>query len=486
MNDSKSNNVGGGNKAFEVDDYEVQFDALLNVKEAREFFFLYLAPHKVEEIVEFIDAYEELKAFLTSNKNKDINNIIEKVQSIINTFVVGESHLALNISGSVKQGLLKQWQELSQELTRNSDKALEMDIVTIKINYLFEDLEFAIHRDLKTGYFSKFVRSKEFKDFLKQKGELFTRKIALKKNEIDIRYQPKDFIEPTLTDKDIYFGFSLAEDSNDWNFVSDGIINGKNLKSIKENNINEENYKWIGKYQVFVSKTNYVIGDNLKGMRVAKVILDLPCDMHDAVASIFDQDGRMAGDEQLMGDFITYRHTKVNPTNNIPLSYTHTSQGLKPALFTSVRDFVCLQTSIYDQKLDCIINIGKSAKFESDIELMFKDKRIPVDLLYYNMFYNSGNGRCKYVHIYYVDLKFKFTMNNIHVFNMIAKTRAKALLKLKLKDILKKTNFGTQPYEIKNEVFNYKQCLNENTEQYPHRSWYNEWENLNNNNQQHL
>ena len=93
--------------------------------------------------------------------------------------------------------------------------------------------------------FLRFARSPMIVEFLEKQGELFTRSIAIdisKGYNVDFRFKPKELTRKTIEDREIYFAFSVMEDSPDW----------KSFKNSKS------------QAQFFYSKTQYVFGEDQK------------------------------------------------------------------------------------------------------------------------------------------------------------------------------------------------------------------------------
>ncbi|KAL9656086.1 hypothetical protein ABK040_007704 [Willaertia magna] len=261
-------------------------------------------------------------------------------------------------------------------------------------------------------HFLRFQRSIQLKNFLLKKGEDFTRAISIdasKGFKVDIRYNPQDFKTPHLSERDIYFALTVAEDSPDWEVIY-------------------EKTKVVGKQlahcTTYTSKTHYIIGNsNTKGMRLGKIVMDLPFHVRDVFATFSDKEG-LRHDNMLVDDLHTHAIEEIDLAKNKPISFSKTSFGVNLAKFMKMRDFTFVQTFVHDQKYDCLINVAKPAEFE---ERPIRKDRVKGEMIFCHLFYNVCSNRTRYVHVWYVDLDL-FIEKDI-IFKALSKKRGKDLFK---------------------------------------------------------
>ncbi|KAL9644903.1 hypothetical protein ABK040_005383 [Willaertia magna] len=492
MDSSTNNNSNNNNKqrAFNYEDYEVQFVEMMECSESRELFLNYVKQYSIHEMIEFLNksqdyrkeigiAYDKKEIdTLTLTKCeipknlKHIDTILTEAKEIINQFIMPNGKYPLNVSCHIRDKTIRRYNyysnfssNLSEYIISLNDESEQRKIWKELVN-LFDDIECTILHDLQYNYFSKFKTSETLTSFLKKKGPEFTKLIAINTKigfGIDIRYKPEDFITTNLSEKDIYFAFTLAEDSPDWTLIYDDT-----LKINYNNNNDKENNKLSVPVLGFTSRHSYALGNaNPNTMRIGKVIAELPFDYREVYRMFSDKEGRLAL-EGVMSDCELHKHVPVNTENN-PLSYSYTSFALKPLKILTVRDFILVQTTIYDEKLDCIVTIGKSAQYE---ERNPKKGRILANILYFHLFYNIGENRTRYMNIFYSLLNLPMMTN--FVFNSIVTQRCKTLISGMVKELIQNTDSTSGKYKENsnsfNELFCQLQCLKENSEAYPERS----------------
>lgn len=158
------------------------------------------------------------------------------------------------------------------------DKSQFCDVL-VKLCQLFDNVEYFVYNDLAMEHFPRFKKSKEAKNFLLSKGEDFTKKIAINIKlgyEIDLRYKAKDFISPSITDKDIYFMIMLCNDDS-WEKVTEKTLHvEKDLTT---------------SYQVFTSNKKILIGEEKENtnFKLAKVEILLPFSVEESYKVIVDR-----------------------------------------------------------------------------------------------------------------------------------------------------------------------------------------------------
>ncbi|KAG2386819.1 hypothetical protein C9374_001854 [Naegleria lovaniensis] len=348
-------------------------------------------------------------------------------------------------------------------------------------NLLFKTVEFAINLDLKTDQFTRYSRSQKMALFLLKKGEDFTRSIALNISGgfvLDIRYKLKDFSSKLLTDRDIFFAFSLIEDTPDWELLA--YTEKPNL------------------CQSFISKTSYMIGDseNSKAMRILKVILHLDYPVEDVWAAYCNIGVRPRLDKNIKKlEFTGFLSpSKIGAEKATKLSYESSSREAEEKMFSlddpplalqfcnclidlklpffKNRFFQGTQTSFYDPGIESYVNIGHTA---DNGEL--PNTCVLNRCLYAYMFQKVGEKSTRFIHTVYTDLELRF--NPIALTKKVFKQRT-AFLQNGYEALLKElTQNGTKSvissHGLSDEL-QYNRAVQENAAMYPNRSWFKEYE----------
>ncbi|EFC42759.1 predicted protein [Naegleria gruberi] len=331
----------------------------------------------------------------------------------------------------------------------------------LKLCQLFDSVEFYVYNDLALEHFPKFKKSKEVKNFLLQKGEEFTKKISINMKlgyELDIRYKAKDFVNPLITDKDIYFTIMLCTDAykSEWQLLGEKVIEEKYLKT---------------SYQAYISNQKFLLGEenSNSNMKLAKIDIQLPFPVDEAYKVALDRKAKLKCDPITLGDFDTYKVDDLDVKR--PLSIAFSSESYNIGKLYKTREATFVQTLVFDRKTNCYINIAKTAEFEE--KKKSKDK-IPVDLLYAYMFKHSGPNKCTLTYIYFGDLK--LSLDTDMFFKRFIKDRAKALSKGFSKILAERTSYGNHSWnESVDDVFCLQECLEKNMKAYPQRSWFDEY-----------
>jgi len=353
--------------------------------------------------------------------------------------------------------------------------------------YIFSKIENTINIDLKMDQFPRYARSQMLEKFLSQKGEDFTRSIAVNTAgyTADIRFKPNDFKSQLVTDRDLYFALALSEDTPDWKLIK---------TTEKPTRCN-----------AYISKTPYVIGtttDKLQGMKLFKVELYLPYSLEDVWNTYVDQESHFSLDPNLMRDLKLFKYVSpdkdaasqcLQNVNKVlkggwddkerldvtkpPYAIQGVALGLDLMMgpFFKKRDFPHSMTTVYDPELDCIINTGHSAIFK---ERPIHKDRIEAQILFNYMFYRLGDKSTRFIHSMYSSLE--VPVDSELILKKIWKNRAKVLQKGFLDILSRLTENGTKKVE-KDQVVDdllYFKALQENSEMYPNRSWYKELKQL--------
>ncbi|KAF0984681.1 hypothetical protein FDP41_000580 [Naegleria fowleri] len=348
-------------------------------------------------------------------------------------------------------------------------------------NSLFKTVEFAVNLDLKTDQFSRYSRSQKMAKFLLKKGEEFTRSIAVNISGgfvLDIRYKLKDFSSKLLTDRDIFFAFSLMEDTPDWEL----------LTYTEKPNI----------CQSFISKTSYMIGksDSSKGMRIYKIILHLDYPVEDVWAAFCDIDVRSRLDKNLKSIEPTgfQSPSKIGAEKAAKISYESANRDTEEKIFSlehpplalqfckcmidlklpffKTRFFQGTQTSFYDPGIESYVSIGHTADNGEVPNSCVLNK-----CLYTFVFQRVGEKSTRLIHTVYTDLELRF--NPILLTKKVFKQRT-AILQNGYETLLKElTQNGTKSVISTNglrDVLFYNRAVQENAAMYPNRSWFKEYE----------
>lgn len=512
---------------FNPDDYMIIFEEVLKSSDALENFHQFLIDCHNQDPILFLQAlkeykkqYQSVNELLVSKRDTiedetdcmlKIIELFKSLEKLIENFIIDMSSNELNLSKHVKQPTIDCYSSLQEKMDSisvcsekqsptSSDSLLdylkkaspiritsslpvtcENPFLLLSImdpNSLFKDIEFAVNMDLKTDQFPRYVRSQKLNSFLLKKGEDFTRSIGVNISSgysMDIRYKPKDLVTPMLTDRDIYFAFTLMEDTPDW----EALIMKPDVKS-------------------YISKTSYILGqDRMKGLRLLKFVLDVEFPVEDVWAVYTDEKltskiDTMAGEPEFIGFISPFPESaKISYDPATPLnkdSLDNQSFDLdKPPLALQLgalyidyklpivkkRDWPIVMTSLYDFGLDCYINIGHTAHFES--RSTPKD-RVEICGMSFFMFQRIGNSSTRITHIAYTNLE--VAMNSIFVIKQLWKKRTKLLAKGYTNVLKEVTNNGTKRIDhstIKDHLNNFK-SVKENSDMYPNRSWYKEYE----------
>jgi len=225
-----------------------------------------VAPEEDDELSKFAAELELM------DQNQSLNQSTTSLTS--NTTSVNQSHNVDDESSYFVKSLaiLTDWTLIQEKL--------------LAIAQLFDSTEFYIYNDLAIEYFPRFKRSSELKNLLQSKGEDFTKKIAINIKlgyDFDLRFKSKDFITPSIQDRDIYFMIKLALGTSEWEFIKSARygMNGKITKSKEET---------VSSYQAFISKSKYLVSDSASiNMKLSKIVIDLPFSVEDSYKVIIDR-----------------------------------------------------------------------------------------------------------------------------------------------------------------------------------------------------
>ena len=153
-----------GRSKFSLHDYEVQFDKVMVVAEARQLFADFLKKNLTEESLLFIHDVDEFKRI------EDKKEQVTKILVIVDTYILKGAKKEINIDGRERELIEKQIAESKQR--ENTD--------TIVVQArLFDRVYPLILQEMKQDSFARFIRSVQFSKFANQKGEDFIKQIAI-------------------------------------------------------------------------------------------------------------------------------------------------------------------------------------------------------------------------------------------------------------------------------------------------------------------
>ena len=500
-------------RKFDASGYMVVFEELMQQKEARQNFSSYLRDAHNEEPILFLNAlasyreeYEQVSLQLDKIHEEKFNSalfeLVDRVTEMINIYIVRGAKKELNLPVAQTMAAISVLDQVSNmlESIRSTMKSVDDSLSEvgkhssqevfkmIEPNSLFSKIENTTTIDLKMDQFPRYARSHMLEKFLIEKGEDFTRSIAINTNgyTVDIRFKPNDFKSQVLTDRDFYFALALSEDTPDWKLF---------YSKDKPCKINS-----------YISKTPYVIGtgsnDEMKGMKLMKVELVLPYALDDVFHTYIDKESRFVLDKNLMNDVTLCKY--ISPDKETaekcwsnkdsvlrggwddkedidfrkpPFAVQGVTMGLDLLIpFFKNRDFPHCVTSVYDPELDCIIVTGQTTTFEE--QPLHKD-RVAAHILFNYLFYRLGDNSTRVIHSIYSSLN--VPIHSEFILKQIWKKRSKHLQNGFLNFLKQKTENGTKHFE-RNQVtddLNYLIGIKENSEMYPNRSWYQEYKQRN-------
>ncbi len=219
-----------------------------------------------------------------------------------------------------------------------------------------------------------------------------------------VLYQPKDFNQPCITDRDIQFMFKLIEATSDWECVYEA----------KE-------------HEAYVSKTKYSIG-GMKGLKLVKYTGYLPCNLETASTLEMNNNRRHKMDAQLRellgSKIIIAGDNNQFPYSMVSLRYT---LDIGPLFLRRIFDAVFMLG--YDTERNCFFNFGKTSTVYSDqMPASIKKNGVSSDLLYGYTFFKVSETRTRYVQVCYTNIHLNLPGSDL-MFASIAKTRSVAMHK---------------------------------------------------------
>lgn len=312
--------------------------------------------------------------------------------------------------------------------------------------------------------FPRFVRSEKLLNFLKLKGETFTRSIGYDISAAyyaDMRFKPKDLKDQIITDKHIYFGFTLAEDTPDWKLI----YGRKDLCC-------------------YSSNTTYFFGES-KGMKLLKAIMYLPFSLEDFMIMISNTDNHTSFDPQTKDGFKLQSYRPPSGLNNYSegSKSTYATQCLSISVDLSLplikkRQLCAVATTI--QESDLLLHVLHTADFPEE-EMPISPRVKKAASLSYYLFNRIADNLTRVVHVTYSSFDLPFQTDLLY--KIFWKKRSKALFKgfnKTLNTTTKNRTLHATNHERIQVQDNHKhiQAMLDNKKAFPNRSWYDEWTEL--------
>ncbi|EFC47519.1 predicted protein [Naegleria gruberi] len=334
------------------------------------------------------------------------------------------------------------------------EQELQSYLNIVDPDVLFNEIVISVNVDLKLDQFPRFSRSKFLLDFLNKQGEAFTRSIAIDVSRgfhVDIRFLPKDLSKNFIYDKDIFFGFSLIEDSPDWQVIPCSAMSNQ--------------------AQLYHSNTSYIFGNNATGMKLYKMVTILPYKLEDVFSAFCFIQGEDTGDRLTENRIIgsnapkqAMSMTGVDEKTN-PLAIRYVTSSLKlllPGL--KEREFPRSLTCVYDCGLDAYINVGHTSRYS------FHDvskERVEMDMFFVNIMYRIGDST-RFVYVIYSDAHTPKVLDS-----MFAKAHWKQRC-VRLEQTFFQLLQTHQTSEL-SDNFKLKELVEENLKAHPQKSWYRDY-----------
>jgi hypothetical protein len=354
-------------KSLSLSNFEFKFDLVFQNQEAQENLLTYLKLSLSEELLWFIQGVKEFK-ILTDKKK-----LHEKAQYLLDTFVKEQSPHEINIDQNIRESILTCIHEMN-----NKNEKIPWNT--------FDTAFLMVYRELGSEVFPRYICTKQFQEFVANKGEKFLKMIALDLNTIGDRsaylFKPNDFLSTHVIDRDICFILRLNEDSDDWTALQ---LRGRN------------------DYNAYVSKTDYSIG-GLSGLKLGKVIGNIPKSAEQVLANDLDRgikrflpDGTDAVCKQeyvRAGDGNGHAYSSVLSRYQADVGHI----GIRNIR----RDFMFVSTVVYDTKRRSFVHVGKTSRAFNESN---GKKNVKGDAIFGYTYVQVSNKMCCYVHTFYLDLK---------------------------------------------------------------------------------
>ncbi|EFC36021.1 predicted protein [Naegleria gruberi] len=491
---------------FNSRDYALVFEEAIKDKDCRAIFKRFLKKSRSEELMQFYEEYtkyDELfleclnasssggsggkgrRSTTTSKSDEDdtvsnrlsvnsadsstklfrkaIQKLWIQAQSMIGRFIQQGAEHEINI-GSLQRMTFSRWQILDdltpvvfQEAnwTDNEYQTL-LNVYQTKLdpNVLFEGLLIAVLQDLKHDQFPRFVRNDLLFDYLQKKGEVYTRAIAINVSHgfnVDVRFQPSDLQSKVIDEKMIFFGFTLLQDTPDWELILD-----------KDD------------IQGYMSKTSYFfgkdtsVGKEKKGLRLHKSVYTLPFCIEDVWKMVCNQENHLKFDPKANEEFKLRDFRE--PNQDCEFAVTETEMGPKFMPIMKRRHFPFITTTFYDSRLKGYVVVCRSFN-DSDNHT----DRIHYDGFAYTMYIPNGDKATNVFMIDYSDIKMPFKAAILE--NTAYKFHIPTVQKGMVKVLNELTNNSTKNVEWNESMDgrHWWKMAELHKNRYPNKSWYDEW-----------
>ena len=469
-------------KSFNVGDYMIVYEEVMKNNLARECFRDYLQNVACsDESILFLDEYERYKQeysrvfdmILNQPNLSEIDHhcgeIYDMAEGLMYKFIKPESEKELNV-GKPKIDLWKRWKDEISSCSILEFESFHKVFHDLDPNLLFHDIVTSVNLDLRIDQFPRFSRSPQIYTLLEKQGETFTRAIAVdisRGYHVDFRFKPKDLVTNLIFDRDLYFAFSLMEDSPDWQTIE----NSKKTQA-----------------QFYYSKTPYVFEDQKhKGMHMCKVVCNFDYPLEDVwkvlrhVISL-DEPGRTVSNIRQLGYIPPNSERKpqmnvdesADPSeyNTLGLTFSTCELDFKvPGM--KKRDIPHTHTTIYDQALQGYVNVGHTS--------FFNGYETPKDCVHADLFIfyyvcKISPFRTRFTHIVYSDGHLPAAINKIVTITMWKK-RALYFEKIFNKILKDFTDNGSRLIREGEltDCFGLDKSARDNLQAFPNRSWYEEY-----------
>jgi hypothetical protein len=325
--------------------YEVQMSRVFVVPDLREHFSKYLRRSLNEDSFLFMLAIREFKTSIVT---------IDKVRvalHILDEFITKESLHEVNIDYKTKLTVIHAFEYTQQRQN--------FDVLIVPLN-VFDAMYSIVYRELREDAFPRYIRSHDFRSFISDRGEQFLRNISVETTPTKptTTVRPEDFIDHTITDRDISFILRMNEDSNDW--IS--------LRATKHNELEREQYSYI-------SRNRWACGEHLSGLHLSKFTGLLPCSAEEALYALCDWDMRSIHDKLTIGaDTLDYKKIDADIPYPVAMYYIE----CKLLFFLRNRATVGMVTTVYDTERQCYSMVGKSSRNFKQYDIKQRSRRSTV------------------------------------------------------------------------------------------------------------
>ncbi|KAL0488815.1 regulator of G-protein signaling [Acrasis kona] len=301
--------------------YCFTFEAVFSDDVLCDHFVVYLKRSFNEDCLLFL---KDCKVFSSIGKADELQTV---AKSICDRYIKQGGSNEINISGAVRN-------YLCSVIDGQSEHKLSSSI--------FDDLSFVVTRELKEDAFARYIRSKDFEDFVKKRGNLFLSKYKVgKRAELVLPTYASDFTTKCISDEDVKLVLKLCEDSPIWDA----------LRQTKMDEKERTAYSYISHKPLKTSIGEKVI--------LAKFVGSLPYSAERTIHAMMSVDGRRKyWDRGQTGNkFIDIHTFEKQDEHAVSLSFYKHTIGIP--IF---KDAECnlMNSIVYDTKRQCYMWIMKS------------------------------------------------------------------------------------------------------------------------------